>query len=65
MRAESTDSRRRGRPPVPICARRRHRVNVMLTARDHALLARLARAEGLPVATVAARIVAAALRRRS
>jgi hypothetical protein len=34
----------------------------MLTARDHALLARLSRAEGLPLATVAARIVAAALR---
>jgi hypothetical protein len=53
-----------GRPPKPAEQVRRNRVIVMVTDRELAALRRRARAAGLPVGTLAYRLLAPRLHRR-
>jgi len=56
--------RRPGRPEIPPEQRRAHRIVAWVTRAEYAALGRLARAEGLTRSTLAADLLARALRRK-
>jgi len=56
--------KRMGRPPLPLKARRVHRITLGLTTEELAKAAKLAREEGLTPSTWARKVILRALHRR-